>query len=73
MARTGLFYLVNKEANFNTLIIHHQDLWGLKRSTFLVFLIPAVAVGVHQAGDGFLWFSPRRENSQTVLFLFSIL
>lgn len=27
-ARTGLFYLVNKEANSNTLINHPQDFWG---------------------------------------------
>lgn len=72
-ARTGLFYLVNKEANSNTLINHPQDFWGLKGPYFLLspFIQPLLSMLTKQVMGS---SQPCPGNSQTdsVMFLFSI-
>lgn len=74
-ARTGLFYLVNKEANSNTLINHPQDFWGLKGPYFLLspFIQPLLSMLTKQV-MGSSQTSPCPGNSQTdsIMFLFSI-
>lgn len=73
-ARTGLFYLVNKEANSNTLINRPQDFWGIKGPYFLLslFIQPLLPVLAKQV-TGSAQISSCPGNRQHHVFCFQSL